>query len=34
MKPDVSNKSKFEHKISFLNEMKNNFSKDKKIRKF
>ena len=34
MKPDVSKNLKFEHKISFLNEMKNIFQKIKKLRKF
>ncbi len=34
MKPDVSINPKFEHKISFLNEMKNIFQKIKKLRKF
>ena len=33
MKPDVSINPKFEHKISFLNEMKKNLSKDKKNKK-
>ena len=32
--PDISINPKFEHKISFLNEMKSNFRKIKKLRKF
>jgi exodeoxyribonuclease III len=31
--PDITNNTKFEHKISFLNEMKSNFLKDKKTNK-
>lgn len=31
--PDININPKFEHKISFLNEMKTNFSKDKKSKK-
>ena len=31
--PDISKNLKFEHKISFLNEMEEFFSKDKKINK-
>ena len=31
--PDININPKFEHKISFLNEMKTNFSKDKKTKK-